>query len=64
METIKHNNLISQEVYYNVPELRHLITGTDRLTIHDISLNVADPSVDPDYAALGWKNKLSALENP
>jgi len=56
MKTTKHAGLIAQEVYYNAPELRHLVTGTDGLAIQDTSLNVADPNSDPDYESLGWKN--------
>jgi hypothetical protein len=50
---IRESGLIAQEIYYNAPELRHLVTvpedasPVDQVTIPD------DPTVDPDYSSWG-----------
>jgi len=55
------SGLIAQEVYYGAPELRHLVmnhptdTGIDPPTMTD---NI---QTDPDYGALGWSDKPSAV---
>ena len=53
--------LIAQEIYYNAPELRHLVSAGDDASAtnfhpqeYDLSGN--DIQHDPDYTALGWGN--------
>ena len=51
--------LIAQEIYYNAPELRHLITAGDDASANNFhpqeyDLSGNDIQHDPDYTALGW----------
>ena len=49
---------IAQEIYYNAPELRHLVTIKDEngndVTPQEYDLSGNDIQNDPDYTALGW----------
>jgi len=58
---ITHSGLIAQEVYYNAPELRHLVTnhpsGTSDMPL-DLSGNL---QIDPDYSSMGWSDTPSAV---
>ena len=49
------SGLIAQELYYDAPELRHLVKiPRDARDIDtNISITSADPTVDPDYSAWG-----------
>lgn len=60
-DMVRESGLIAQDIWYDVPELRHLVNlakdvvgepqplpaGTDR----------SDPQNDPDYTGLGWGGK-------
>ena len=51
--------LIAQEIYYNAPELRHLVTAGDDASANNFhpqeyDLSGNDIQHDPDYTALGW----------
>jgi len=53
--------LIAQEIYYNAPELRHLVSaGNDPSATNfhpqEYDLSGNDIQHDPDYTALGWGN--------
>jgi len=55
--SIRESGLIVQEVFYDAPELRHLIHLPDDADSNALyTSNIAsssDPSVDPDYSAWG-----------
>jgi hypothetical protein len=65
------SGLIAQEVYYNAPELRHLVTlGTEldasgnkyTPTPEEMDLSGVDIGSDPDYGSHGWsKTENSSL---
>ena len=63
------SGLIAQEVYYNAPELRHLVdaglitdaSGNDiKPTPDEMDLSGVDIESDPDYGSHGWGNKMYA----
>lgn len=50
----KESGLIAQEVYYDAPELRHLVSAGNNATDIETPINSSDdPSVDPDYSNWG-----------
>ena len=54
---IKENGLIAQEVYYDAPELRHLVkrekeTDEEGNPLPEIPTSI-DPQQDPDYSSWG-----------
>ena len=53
----KESGLIAQEIYYDAPELRHLIDRTNNEIDeegHSIPIPTSiDPSQDPDYSSWG-----------
>lgn len=58
--------LISQEVFYNVPELRNLVIlprdASINMILNSGMPDMSDPQQDPDYESLGW-GKTNALFN-
>lgn len=67
----KESGLITQEVYYNAPELRHLVhipkeydsSGNDITPVPDeMDLSNVDIQNDPDYSAHGWGEKITSLD--
>ena len=56
----RESGLIAQQIYYEAPELRHVVklgedaTPADNITIPD------DPSIDPDYSS--WGTQPAAIE--
>ena len=60
------SGLIAQEVYYNAPELCHLVRIEDstgkRLLPREYDLSGNDIQNDPDYTALGWGNKSATVD--
>ena len=65
------SGLIAQEIYYNAPELRHLVTLGKELdasgneytpTPEEMDLSGVDIGSDPDYGSHGWsKTENSSL---
>ena len=55
------SGLIAQELYYDVPELRHLVKiPRDARDINaNVSITSADPTIDPEYSA--WGKDTSAV---
>jgi hypothetical protein len=55
--SFKESGLIAQEVFYDAPELRHLVTlpsGADSNALYSSSIaSSQDPSIDPSYAEWG-----------
>tara|TARA_Y100000022_G_scaffold200743_1_gene218323 strand:- start:5191 stop:7527 length:2337 start_codon:yes stop_codon:yes gene_type:complete len=48
------SGLIAQEVYYDAPELRHLVTIPNDAYVEDTNiLSSEDPQIDPDYSNWG-----------
>jgi len=64
--TKTESGLIAQEIYYNAPELRHLVHIEDeygnKLTPQEYDLSGNDIQNDPDYTALGWGNKSAMVD--
>ena len=64
--TNTESGLIAQEIYYNAPELRHLVTIQDengnKLTPQEYDLSGNDIQNDPDYTALGWGNNSAYVD--
>ena len=58
--TKTESGLIAQEIYYNAPELRHLVHTDGEPLPYDLSGN--DIQNDPDYSALGWGNKSATVD--
>ena len=60
-EWLCESGLIAQELYYDVPELRHLVKiPRDARDIDtNVSITSDDPTVDPDYSA--WGKDTSAV---
>ena len=64
--TKTESGLIAQEIYYNAPELRHLIhiedSAGNKLTPQEYDVSGNDIQNDPDYTALGWGNKSAMVD--
>lgn len=64
--TKTESGLIAQEIYYNAPELRHLVHIEDengnKLTPQEYDLTGTDIQNDPDYSDLGWGNKSATVD--
>ena len=64
--TKTESGLIAQEIYYNAPELRHLVhiedSAGNKLTPQEYDLSGNDIQNDPDYTALGWGNKSATVD--
>ena len=60
------SGLIAQEVYYNAPELCHLVrienSNGKILLPREYDLSGNDIQQDPDYSALGWGDKSATLD--
>jgi hypothetical protein len=53
--------LITQEVYYDAPELRHIVNMSDDADLSGEDIKTSDdPSVDPDYR--NWGSSVSSLD--
>ena len=52
--TYKQSGLIAQEIYYDAPELRHLVERIHKQTepLPEIPTSI-DPHQDPDYSSWG-----------
>ena len=57
--TNTESGLIAQEIYYNVPELRHLVYTEGNPQPYDLSGTTIEN--DPDYNALGWGPKSATV---
>ena len=53
--------LITQEVHYDAPELRHIVNMSDDADLSGEDIKTSDdPSVDPDYR--NWGSSVSSLD--
>ena len=57
--TKTESGLIAQEIYYNAPELRHLVYTEGNPQPYDLSGTTIEN--DPDYSALGWGHKSATV---
>ena len=64
--TKTESGLIAQEIYYNAPELRHLVhiedSAGNKLTPQEYDLSGNDIQNDPDYTSLGWGDKSATVD--
>jgi hypothetical protein len=52
---VVESGLIAQEIYYDAPELRHVVNvPSDATPVESISSS-SDPTIDPDYSSWGTK---------
>tara|TARA_Y100001936_G_C15931269_1_gene589481 strand:- start:55 stop:918 length:864 start_codon:yes stop_codon:yes gene_type:complete len=57
----KETGLIIQDIWYDAPELRHIIRLADDAEPTEERPNIEDIQQDPDYDALGWGQDASHL---
>jgi hypothetical protein len=57
----KETGLIIQDIWYDTPELRHIIRLADDAEPTEERPNIEDIQQDPDYDALGWGQDASHL---
>ena len=61
VNVIRESGLITQDVWYDAPELRHLVhLGEDAEPGEDKPVTDNDPTIDPDYTS--WGDNVSLLE--
>jgi hypothetical protein len=58
----KETGLIIQDIWYDAPELRHIIRLADDAEPAEERPNIEDIQQDPDYDALGWGLDASQLK--
>jgi len=58
----KETGLIIQDIWYDAPELRHIIHLADDAEPAEERPNIEDIQQDPDYDALGWGLDASQLK--
>ena len=57
----KESGVIAQQIWYDAPELRHLVElGDDASPSNSVSIP-EDPTQDPDYTALGWGSTTASV---
>jgi hypothetical protein len=61
--SVKESGLIAQEIFYDAPELRHLVTlpeGADSNALYSSTIQSSqDPSIDPDYK--DWGSNIASV---
>ena len=58
----KETGLIAQDIYYDCPELRHLISlPSDATPTEDKPTGSDDPQDDPDYDSAGWGRQSASV---
>ena len=58
----KETGLIAQDIYYDCPELRHLISlPSDATPAEDKPTGSDDPQEDPDYDEAGWGTQSASV---
>jgi hypothetical protein len=57
-EPIKESGLIAQEIYYDAPELRHLLRLPMGVTPAENIQSTTDPNQDPDYSSWGTEPSM------
>jgi hypothetical protein len=67
--TIRESGLIAQDIWYDAPELRHLVlpgngavpVDYDRTPATSRDDPMIDPMIDPDYRSLGWGDETAGV---
>ena len=58
----KETGLIAQDIYYDCPELRHLISlPSDATPAEEKPTGSDDPQDDPDYDSAGWGTQSASV---
>ena len=58
----KETGLIAQDIYYDCPELRHLISlPSDATPAEEKPTGSDDPQEDPDYDSAGWGTQSASV---
>ena len=58
----KETGLIAQDIYYDCPELRHLISlPSDATPAEEKPTGSDDPQDDPDYDSAGWGTESASV---
>ena len=58
----KETGLIAQDIYYDCPELRHLISlPSDATPAEEKPTGSDDPQEDPDYDSAGWGTESASV---
>lgn len=61
LNTVRESGLITQDVWYDTPELRHLVVlGKDAFPTTDKPFTDNNPQNDPDYSS--WGDEVSTLD--
>jgi len=61
VNVVRESGLITQDVWYDAPELRHLVhLGEDAEPGEDKPVTDNDPTIDPDYTS--WGDNVSLLD--
>jgi hypothetical protein len=61
VNVVRESGLITQDVWYDTPELRHLVhLGKDAEPGEDKPVTDNDPTIDPDYTS--WGDNVSLLD--
>jgi hypothetical protein len=61
VNVVRESGLITQDVWYDAPELRHLVhLGEDAEPGEDKPVTDNDPTIDPDYTS--WGDNVSLIE--
>ena len=61
MNVVRESGLITQDVWYDAPELRHLVhLGEGAEPGEDKPVTDNDPTIDPDYTS--WGDNVSLIE--
>ena len=61
-ESEKETGLIAQDVWYDAPELRHIVSlPSDATPAEDKPTGGDDPQQDPDYDEAGWGSRSAAI---
>ena len=61
VNVVRESGLITQDVWYDAPELRHLVhLGKDAEPGEDTPVTDNDPTIDPDYTS--WGDNVSLLD--
>ena len=61
-QTQKETGIIAQDVWYDAPELRHIISlPSDATPAEDKPTGSDDPQEDPDYDSAGWGTESASV---
>jgi hypothetical protein len=62
--TIRESGFIAQQIWYDVPELRHCVNlAEDAEPVEGVVIDHTDPNQDLDYTALGWGTNTASLNH-